>query len=85
MFWEQFWANYLSSVLAGITLGLIGVGAYKSFKSLKKNQNILQFAQKGANINIQSDSTAPVNIKIINSPTTEDDKQISSKYVEREY
>lgn len=37
MFWENFWVNFLSSVAAGITLGLLGISGYKIYKYLEKN------------------------------------------------
>lgn len=61
MFWENFWANYLSSVVAGITLLVIGgvstyfLGDYIYIKFSKK------FSQTGR---VQGDQTNnQVNIK----------------------
>jgi len=58
---EEFFINYLSSVLAGLTLGFLGFGIYKIFLN-KKSKNIIkqklkQFNKKGQNINININST----------------------------
>jgi len=39
-FWEEVLINYLSTVFSGITLALLGIGAYKIYKTvaIKINQ-----------------------------------------------
>lgn len=48
MFWQQFWANFLSDFLVVL---LFGGGTYFLFRN-KINQKIKQIAAKGDNINI---------------------------------
>lgn len=46
MFWENFFANLLSSIVAGIVLGTIGVGLYKDKTKNYINNTISQNIKK---------------------------------------
>lgn len=87
MFWEQFWSNYLSSVLAGITLGALGGGGYFLYykKMTKKKQNIKQ-----GGVGIQADNIENLNVEIKDTKSSsvaqnkEDIKKITEEYAKRQ-
>ena len=78
MFWEQFLANYLSSVLAGLTLAAVGGVSWIIYKrGSKQKQNVSQTNLRGPNVAINAQQ---VNF----NTTTKDDKEITKDLVSKQ-
>lgn len=76
---QDFLIQYLSSVFAGITLGLVGFGVYK--KTITQRNNSEQKNSDGSNVlqNIQTQNNnyhfPNIPKDRVNDPTTTGDKQ----------
>jgi hypothetical protein len=50
--WQQFWINFLSSLLAGVALGILGLSGYFLYKKNIIQKGIKQKSNSGNNWNI---------------------------------
>jgi len=78
LFWENFLANFLSSVAAGIILLLLGGGAYKVYKKYLiktdiKQENVIQKSEVSQNTVIKKQ----ININL----TEKKDEEIVKKLI----
>jgi len=76
MFLEAFLVNYISSVLAGVTLGLFGLAAYKTYNHNQQKNRTKQKNSEGNNLqqNIQNQTVTVYNLP----PDSDTDKTITT-------